>query len=76
MEKSAQPGEGGGFTPTSFHYIYHHVYKVVVYAPAERSDAFPYFYSTPIRTLWFIIGVRHVTGWDKDYLRKIPRVVW
>jgi hypothetical protein len=20
--------------------------------------------------------VRHVTGWDKDYLRKIPRVVW
>ena len=21
-------------------------------------------------------SVRHVTGWDKDYLRKIPRVVW
>ncbi len=21
-------------------------------------------------------GVRHVTGNDKDYLRKIPRVVW
>jgi hypothetical protein len=21
-------------------------------------------------------AVRHVTGWDKDYLRKIPRVVW
>ncbi len=20
--------------------------------------------------------VRHVTGWDKDYLRKIPSVVW
>jgi hypothetical protein len=20
--------------------------------------------------------VRHVTGWDEDYLRKIPRVVW
>jgi hypothetical protein len=20
--------------------------------------------------------VRHVTGWDKDYWRKIPRVVW
>jgi hypothetical protein len=23
-----------------------------------------------------IPGVRHVTGNDKDYLRKIPRVVW
>ncbi len=23
-----------------------------------------------------ILSVRHVTGWDKDYLRKIPRVVW
>jgi hypothetical protein len=22
------------------------------------------------------LAVRHVTGWDKDYLRKIPRVVW
>jgi hypothetical protein len=22
------------------------------------------------------ISVRHVTGNDKDYLRKIPRVVW
>ncbi len=21
-------------------------------------------------------SVRHVTGWDEDYLRKIPRVVW
>jgi hypothetical protein len=35
VEKSAQPGEGGGCTPTSFHYDYHHIlYKVVVYAPA------------------------------------------
>ncbi len=25
MEKSAQPGVGGRCTPTSFHYIYHHV---------------------------------------------------
>ncbi len=24
----------------------------------------------------YINGVRHVTGNDKDYLRKIPRVVW
>ncbi len=23
-----------------------------------------------------LISVRHVTGWDEDYLRKIPRVVW
>jgi hypothetical protein len=23
-----------------------------------------------------ILVVRHVTGNDKDYLRKIPRVVW
>jgi hypothetical protein len=23
-----------------------------------------------------ILSVRHVTGNDKDYLRKIPRVVW
>ncbi len=27
------------------------------------------------RHIKYII-VRHVTGWDKDYLRKIPRVVW
>jgi hypothetical protein len=25
MEKSAQAGEGAGCTPTTFHYIYHHV---------------------------------------------------
>jgi hypothetical protein len=25
MEKLAQPSEGGGWTPTPFHYIYHHV---------------------------------------------------
>ncbi len=25
-------------------------------------------------SLW--VTVRHVTGNDKDYLRKIPRVVW
>jgi hypothetical protein len=23
-----------------------------------------------------IPSVRHMTGWDKDYVRKIPRVVW
>jgi hypothetical protein len=25
MEKLAQPDKGGGFMPTHFHYIYHHV---------------------------------------------------
>jgi len=25
MEKFAQAGEGGGCTPTPFHYFYHHV---------------------------------------------------
>jgi hypothetical protein len=30
-------GEGCGCTPTPFHYIYQHVYKVAVYAPAERQ---------------------------------------
>ncbi len=27
-------------------------------------------------TIFTYISVRHVTGNDKDYLRKIPRVVW
>jgi hypothetical protein len=41
MEKSAQPDEGGRCTPTPFQSIYHHIYKVVVYAPAERADTLP-----------------------------------
>ncbi len=55
MEKSAQPGEGGGArpSPTPFHYIYFYVYKVVVYAPVEREDTKPYFHSTPMCTMWF-----------------------
>jgi hypothetical protein len=41
MEKSAQPGElGDACTPTPFHYI---MYKVVVYASAERADTLPLF---------------------------------
>jgi hypothetical protein len=52
MEKSAQLREGGGCTPTSFHYDYYHIlYKVVVYAPAEREGTLLYFCSTPIFTL-------------------------
>jgi hypothetical protein len=44
MEILAQPGEGGGLTPTPFHFIYHH-------APAERAYTVihsPYFISTSI----------------------------
>ncbi len=40
MEKLTQPGEGGGCTPTPFHYFYRHV-QVVVYSPAERADTPP-----------------------------------
>ncbi len=36
----------GGYTPTPFHSITIPS-KVVVYAPAERADTLPYFYSTP-----------------------------
>jgi hypothetical protein len=42
MEKSAQPGENGGCTPNPFT-ISTVMYKVVVYAPAERADTFPLF---------------------------------
>ncbi len=48
MEKSAQPGECGGCTPTLFHYIYSTItYKVVVYAPAEWADTLPLFLLYP-----------------------------
>jgi hypothetical protein len=47
MEKVAKAGEGGRYTPTPFHYIYHHVYEVVVYAPAERADILPLFLLYP-----------------------------
>jgi hypothetical protein len=48
MEKLAKAGEGGGCTPTPFHYIYHHVHScgVRLYGPAERADTlYPYMYS-------------------------------
>jgi hypothetical protein len=50
MEKLAQAG-GGGCTPHPFP-ISPIKHKVVVYAPDGRADKLPYFYSTPIRTLW------------------------
>jgi hypothetical protein len=38
---------GGGFTISTI------TFKVVVYAPAERADALPYFSPNPICTLWY-----------------------
>jgi hypothetical protein len=50
MEKLAQTGEGWACTPTPF-IISTITYKVVLYAPAERADTLPLFYSTPLCTL-------------------------
>ncbi len=52
MEKIVQVGEGGGARSPPFS-ISTVTYKVVVYAPAERADTFPQYYSTSICTLWF-----------------------
>ncbi len=38
MEKLAQAVEDGGARPPPFNYNYHHVQKVVVYAPAGRAE--------------------------------------
>jgi hypothetical protein len=46
MKKSTLAGEGGGCTPTCFHYIYHHV-QSCVYPPAERADTLPLFHLCP-----------------------------
>jgi hypothetical protein len=42
MEKLAHPGDSGGCTPTSFHYIYLHIQSCGV-ALAERADILPLF---------------------------------
>ncbi len=56
MEKSAQPGEGGGGVhahPPSLPYIYHRVQICDVRTLQLRGQVLPsYFYSTPICTLW------------------------
>ncbi len=49
MVKSAQPGEGGGCTPSPFHSIYHHEQNGGVYAPAEIHS--PYCAHPPPFTL-------------------------
>jgi hypothetical protein len=46
MVKSAQPGKGGGCTPTPFT-LYTITIKVVVYAPAERAETLPLFLLYP-----------------------------
>ncbi len=48
---------------TVSHKFMHEVYKFFGIGP---------YFIQALETL----GVRHVTGNDKDYLRKIPRVVW
>ncbi len=53
MEKSAQPGEGGGCTPTHFHYVYHHVQSCGVRSSEGRS------------TQW----VRRLEGWTNTAAR-------
>jgi hypothetical protein len=55
MEKLSQSGEGGGYTATLFHDIYHHV-QVVVYTPPV-SSLYPYMYFVVQKALWrFITG--------------------
>ncbi len=46
MEKSAQPGVGGSASPPPLT-ISTITYKVVVYAPAERTDTLPIFLLHP-----------------------------
>jgi hypothetical protein len=49
MEKLAQPGEGGGCTPTLFNNIVNITYKIAVYALAEPTgaDTLPLFHLYP-----------------------------
>ncbi len=48
-----EPGESGGpRVCTPFHYIYHHVQRCDVRSSGEGRYTPPYFYSTPIWTLW------------------------
>jgi hypothetical protein len=60
MEKSAQPGEGGGARPSPFT-ISTITYKVVVYAPAERADKLPLFLLYPFMSSVYIY-FRVITG--------------
>ncbi len=59
MEKSAQPGAGGGDVRPSPFTIYITTYKVVVYAPAERADPYtlPYIWTLCSRVNCMPIGL-------------------
>ncbi len=46
MEKSALAGEGAGARPPPFT-LFTIMYKVAVYAPAERADTLPLFHLYP-----------------------------
>jgi hypothetical protein len=53
MEKLSQPGEGGGCTSTSFHYINHHVQSCSVCSSWDsRYCTLPMFHLYAICTLW------------------------
>jgi hypothetical protein len=60
MEKLAQANESGECTPTHFHFIYHHVQSCGVCYIAERAETLPYFYSTPICTLYNILWFSYI----------------
>ncbi len=56
-------------------------YAIVCLFMLEKSSfIYTFFYNNCIIYLFYLKygkdTVRHVTGNDKDYLRKIPRVVW
>ncbi len=51
-EKSAQPGEGGGARPHPYTILPSRT-KLQCTLQLRRQIHFPYFYSTPICTLWF-----------------------
>jgi len=65
--KLAQDGEGGGCTPTPFNYIYHHVYKVIVYAPAEGR------YTHHISTLTLCVLCGCKSEVDADVAMLMPQ---
>jgi hypothetical protein len=56
MEKLAQASQGGGCTPTPFHYIYHHVQSCGIGSSWEGSSTPPLFLLYPymFSVLWTI----------------------
>jgi hypothetical protein len=58
MEKLAQAGEGGGSTPTPFHYIYHHVAVYGTLQLRGQIHSAP-ISSLPLCTLWSCLRHRN-----------------